>query len=129
MQQTRFRIEFPGQRGPLQGWLAVLLAAVGFVVAMTLGVVFFLFFLALALVVAVVLDILVADPAIPDKTPMLAVDQVGEKVDVAWLDRDVLALTRFGGYSDVVCVPEAQVAARPAGMSAERLSSDRAKVA
>ncbi len=57
MQQTRFRIEFPGQRGPLQGWLAVLLAAVGFVVAMTLGVVFFLFFLALALVVAVVLAV------------------------------------------------------------------------
>ena len=30
----------------------------------------------------------------------------------------VLALTRFGGYSDVVCVPIAQVARRPPGMSA-----------
>ena len=58
MQQTRFRIEFPGQRGPLQGWLAVLLAAVGFVVAMTLGVVFFLFFLALALVVMLMLRLM-----------------------------------------------------------------------
>lgn len=57
MQQPRFRIEFPEQRGPLQGWLAVLLAAVGFAVAMTLGLVFFVFFLALALIVAAVLAI------------------------------------------------------------------------
>jgi NADPH:quinone reductase-like Zn-dependent oxidoreductase len=28
-------------------------------------------------------------------------------------------VTRFGGYSDVVCVPEKQVFARPPGMSAE----------
>ena len=31
---------------------------------------------------------------------------------------DVLAMTRFGGYSDVLCAPERQVFARPAGMSA-----------
>lgn len=31
----------------------------------------------------------------------------------------VLALTQFGGYSDVVCVPVRQVARRPAGMSAQ----------
>lgn len=47
------------------------------------------------------------------------VDEVGEGVDPAWVGRDVLAPTRFGGYSDVVCVPERQVAQRPDGMSAE----------
>ncbi len=47
------------------------------------------------------------------------VDQVGDGVDAAWLGRDVLALTRFGGYSDVVCVDLQQVAQRPEGMSAE----------
>ncbi len=47
------------------------------------------------------------------------VDGVGDGVDSVWQDRDVLALTRFGGYSDVICVPEAQVAQRPDGMSAE----------
>lgn len=47
------------------------------------------------------------------------VDAVGDGVDSSWVGRDVFAMTRFGGYSDVVCVPEAQAFARPAGMSAE----------
>lgn len=47
------------------------------------------------------------------------VDEVGAGVDSAWRDRDVLALTRFGGYSDVICVPETQVVLRPSGMTAE----------
>lgn len=47
------------------------------------------------------------------------VDRVGAGVDDAWLDRDVLSLTRFGGYSDTVCVPIGQVAPRPEGMSAQ----------
>jgi NADPH:quinone reductase-like Zn-dependent oxidoreductase len=46
------------------------------------------------------------------------VDTVGEGVRPDWEGRDVLTLTRFGGYSDVVCVPEAQVLERPDGMSA-----------
>jgi synaptic vesicle membrane protein VAT-1 len=46
------------------------------------------------------------------------VDAVGEGADRAWVGRDVLALTRFGGYSDVICVPQNQVFARPSGMSA-----------
>jgi NADPH:quinone reductase-like Zn-dependent oxidoreductase len=46
------------------------------------------------------------------------VDAVGNGVDGAWVGRDVLALTRFGGYSDVLCVPENQVFERPVGMSA-----------
>jgi NADPH:quinone reductase-like Zn-dependent oxidoreductase len=46
------------------------------------------------------------------------VDAVGEGVDSGWVGRDVFAMTRFGGYSDVVSVPAKQVFARPAGMSA-----------
>jgi NADPH:quinone reductase-like Zn-dependent oxidoreductase len=46
------------------------------------------------------------------------IDAVGPGVTEDWLGADVLALTRFGGYSDVVCVPEAQVFVRPDGMSA-----------
>lgn len=48
------------------------------------------------------------------------VDAVGQGADTSWMGRDVLAMTRFGGYSDVVCVPENQVFARPSGMSAEQ---------
>ncbi len=47
------------------------------------------------------------------------VDQVGDGVDASWKGRDVLAPTHFGGYSDVICVNEQQVAQRPEGMSAE----------
>jgi synaptic vesicle membrane protein VAT-1 len=47
------------------------------------------------------------------------IDQVGDGVDAAWLGRDVLALTRFGGYSDTICVNVKQVFQRPEGMSAE----------
>jgi NADPH:quinone reductase-like Zn-dependent oxidoreductase len=46
------------------------------------------------------------------------VDQVGVGVDESWVGRDVFALTPFGGYSDVVCVPEINVYARPDGMTA-----------
>ena len=34
------------------------------------------------------------------------VDAVGPGSGQSWIDRDVFALTRFGGYSDVVVVPE-----------------------
>ena len=37
------------------------------------------------------------------------VDTVGPGVDQSWLGREVFALTRFGGYSDVAVVPEKQV--------------------
>ncbi|MBW2448208.1 MAG: zinc-binding dehydrogenase [Deltaproteobacteria bacterium] len=47
------------------------------------------------------------------------IDAVGNGVAEDWIGRDVLALTRFGGYSDTLCVPEAQAHARPPGMSAE----------
>jgi len=48
------------------------------------------------------------------------VDRAGAGVDPGWVGRDVLAMTRFGGYADVVCVPEKQVFVRPEGMSAEQ---------
>jgi NADPH:quinone reductase-like Zn-dependent oxidoreductase len=48
-----------------------------------------------------------------------SVDAVGDGVEPDWLGREVLALTRFGAYSDTVCVPELQVFTRPSGMTAE----------
>jgi NADPH:quinone reductase-like Zn-dependent oxidoreductase len=47
------------------------------------------------------------------------IDAIGEGLDPSWLGKDVFAFTRFGGYSDVVCTPEAQVYGRPDGMSAD----------
>jgi len=46
------------------------------------------------------------------------VDAVGDGVDASLVGRDVVALTRFGGYSDRVCVPRVQVFDRPQGMDA-----------
>jgi NADPH:quinone reductase-like Zn-dependent oxidoreductase len=48
------------------------------------------------------------------------VDAVGSGVDPGWVGRNVFAMTRFGGYADVICVPEKQVFVRPEGMSAEQ---------
>src|SRR5262249_29335630 len=44
------------------------------------------------------------------------VDAAGRGVYPDWVGRRVLALTRFGGYSDVVCVSERQVFTRPEAM-------------
>ncbi len=57
-------------------------------------------------------------PVVPGYEVAGRIDAVGEDVGVDWIDRDVLALTRFGGYADVVCVPELQAFVRPAEMSA-----------
>lgn len=63
----------------------------------------------------------------PDAPPMPCVvgyevagkvDALGEGASSDLEGRDVAALTRFGGYSDVICVPEKQVFQRPEGMSA-----------
>ncbi len=59
-------------------------------------------------------------PVVPGYEVAGRVDAVGEDVETDWIGRDVLAMTRFGGYSDVVCVPEAQVFTRPDGMGAEQ---------
>jgi NADPH:quinone reductase-like Zn-dependent oxidoreductase len=58
-------------------------------------------------------------PVVPGYEVSGRVDAVGDGVDRSWIGRDVLALTRFGGYSDVICTPQIQIFARPAGMSAE----------
>ena len=58
-------------------------------------------------------------PVVPGYEVAGRVDAVGAGVDASWIGRDVIAMTRFGGYSDVVCAPRAQVFARPDGMSAQ----------
>ncbi len=57
-------------------------------------------------------------PVVPGYEVSGRVDAAGAGVDGNWTGRDVIAMTRFGGYSDTVCVPVKQVFARPAGMSA-----------
>ena len=47
------------------------------------------------------------------------IDAVGAGVDTARLGEPVLVMTRFGGYAEQVCVPEAHALPRPAGMSAD----------
>jgi synaptic vesicle membrane protein VAT-1 len=51
------------------------------------------------------------------------VDAVGPGSGQSWIDRDVFALTRFGGYSDVVVVPEKQVFPKPASLSHEQAAA------
>ena len=57
-------------------------------------------------------------PVVPGYEVAGRIDAVGEAVEVDWIGRDVLAMTRFGGYADVVCIPEQQAFVRPAEMSA-----------
>ena len=57
-------------------------------------------------------------PVVPGYEVSGRVDTVGPGVESDWTGRDVIAMTRFGGYADTVCVPVNQVFARPAGMSA-----------
>lgn len=51
------------------------------------------------------------------------VDAVGPGVDPSWVGREVMALTRFGGYSDVVAVPERQAFAKPTSLSHEQAAA------
>ena len=51
------------------------------------------------------------------------VDATGPSVDPSWINRDVFALTRFGGYSDVVIVAEKQAFAKPASLSHEQAAA------
>ena len=57
-------------------------------------------------------------PVVPGYEVSGRVDAIGTGVEGNWVGRDVIALTRFGGYSDTICVPAKQVFTRPAGMSA-----------
>ena len=58
-------------------------------------------------------------PVVPGYEVAGRVDSVGEGVDPGWIGRNVFALTRFGGYADVVCAPTGRIFTRPDGMSAE----------
>jgi synaptic vesicle membrane protein VAT-1 len=59
-------------------------------------------------------------PVVPGYEVAGRVDATGAGVDASWVGRDVFASTRFGGYADAVCVPQAQVFTRPSNMSAEQ---------
>ncbi|HEX8385588.1 MAG TPA: medium chain dehydrogenase/reductase family protein [Rubricoccaceae bacterium] len=73
-------------------------------------------------------DVLARQGIYPDAPPLPAVvgyevggtvEDVGPGVSGFASGDPVIALTRFGGYSSAVVVPEARVFRRPAGMSAE----------
>ena len=52
-----------------------------------------------------------------------SVDGVGSGADQALIGQEVVAMTRFGGYSDVVTVPARQVFAKPAALSHEQAAA------
>jgi NADPH:quinone reductase-like Zn-dependent oxidoreductase len=52
-----------------------------------------------------------------------SVDAAGPSASGNWVGREVLALTRFGGYADTVVVPENQVFAKPASLSFEQCAA------
>ncbi|MBV8848234.1 MAG: alcohol dehydrogenase catalytic domain-containing protein, partial [Methylobacteriaceae bacterium] len=57
-------------------------------------------------------------PVVPGYEVSGRIDAAGSGTDASWIGRDVVALTRFGGYSDVVCVPANQAFVRPPALSA-----------
>jgi synaptic vesicle membrane protein VAT-1 len=77
-------------------------------------------------------DILARQGLYPDapKVPCVVGYEVSGSVDAAgsaarqdWIGRDVIALTRFGGYADTVVVPETQVFGKPAALSHEQCAA------
>ncbi|HTF36370.1 MAG TPA: medium chain dehydrogenase/reductase family protein [Myxococcota bacterium] len=62
-------------------------------------------------------------PVVPGYEVAGRIDAVGDGVDASWIAKDVFALTRFGGYSDVVCTPESQVYGRPPGMTLDEAAA------
>jgi len=74
-------------------------------------------------------DILARLGLYPDapKPPMVVgyeisgtVDAVGPRARHDWIGTEAFGLTRFGGYSDVVVIPEAQAFQKPAALSHEQ---------
>lgn len=59
-------------------------------------------------------------PFVPGFEVAGRVDALGEGVDAALFGQDVIGLTRFGGYSEQVCIPAGHALPRPATMSAEQ---------
>lgn len=77
-------------------------------------------------------DLLARKGLYPDapKTPCVVgyevsgtVDAVGDGVEQNWIGREVFGMTRFGGYSDVVCIPERQLFDKPASLSHEQAAA------
>jgi len=77
-------------------------------------------------------DILARQGLYPDspKSPCVVgyevsgvVDAVGAGADASWTGKETLALTRFGGYSDVVVVPLRQVFEKPGSISHEQAAA------
>ncbi|MGQ9851434.1 MAG: synaptic vesicle VAT-1 family membrane protein [Aggregatilineaceae bacterium] len=59
-------------------------------------------------------------PYVPGYEVAGRIDAVGPGVDSARLGQDVLALTRFGGYSELICVPASQALPRPPTLTVEQ---------
>lgn len=51
------------------------------------------------------------------------VDAAGPQAQSSWVGKQVLALTRFGGYADTVVVPQVQVFEKPVGLSFEQAAA------
>jgi len=51
------------------------------------------------------------------------VDAVGPQASGDWIGKSVFSLTRFGGYADIVCVPQAQVFEKPSHLSFEQCAA------
>ena len=51
------------------------------------------------------------------------VDAIGPDAQPDWIGREVVALTRFGGYADAVVVPETQVFDKPASLTFEQAAA------
>ena len=62
-------------------------------------------------------------PVVPGYEVSGRVDAVGAAVDSQWTGREIFALTRFGGYADVVCVPVQQVFQCPPGLAASEAAA------
>ncbi|MGJ8668882.1 MAG: synaptic vesicle VAT-1 family membrane protein [Oceanococcus sp.] len=62
-------------------------------------------------------------PVVPGYEVSGQVDAVGAGVDESWIGKEVLAMCRFGGYSDTICLPQIQVHAKPDCLSLDEAAA------
>jgi NADPH:quinone reductase-like Zn-dependent oxidoreductase len=62
-------------------------------------------------------------PYVPGYEVAGQIEAVGPGVDTSRVGEPVLALTKFGGYSDQLCVPAEQAIPRPASMTVEQAAA------